>query len=320
MVTAVTLALVYVGGVATYVAWAAHVAAQGGAVGWLVVLGLVIYFGIPGVFAGFWFTLAWLWRAPRPPERQIGLECSLTLFWNEVRAIARSCQEMAFSWWWMRDPESRPAVAPVLLLHGVLCNAAVWRRWLPQLAARGIRPVYALSYGPPLASIDVFAEETAARIDAILAATGARKVVLVGHSMGGLVARAYLRRHGAAKVRCLVTFGTPHHGSVHAWVFPGVCLAQLRPGNPWLTELNRDEGVSLPVRTLSLWSWHDSMVAPQTNAALAGAVNVELTGIGHNALLASPEVFSRVASEIERATAEANADTEGTAPRSIAAV
>ena len=46
----------------------------------------------------------------------------------------------------------------------------------------------------------MFADQVAAKIDAILAATGAARVAIVGHSMGGLVARAYLRRHGARKV------------------------------------------------------------------------------------------------------------------------
>src|SRR4029450_1741660 len=128
-----------------------------------------------------------------------------------------------------------------------------------------------LSYGPPFASIDWFVEQAAAKIDAILAATGARKVALVGHSMGGLVARAYLRRHGVAKVHCLVTIGTPHHGSMHAWIFPGTCLAQMRPGSTWLAELNRDESTPPPVPVVSLWSWHDSMVAPQTSSRPAGA-------------------------------------------------
>jgi len=67
-----------------------------------------------------------------------------------------------------------PAALPVLLLHGVLCNAGVWRRVARFLAARGVTPVYALSYGPPLASIELFADQTAARIDALLAATGVR--------------------------------------------------------------------------------------------------------------------------------------------------
>lgn len=41
-------------------------------------------------------------------------------------------------------------------------------------------------------------------------------VVLVGHSMGGLVGRGYLAAHGAEHVRALVTLGTPHAGSPFA--------------------------------------------------------------------------------------------------------
>ena len=205
---------------------------------------------------------------------------------------------MAFGWWTMRDPAPRQAAAPVLLVHGVLCNAGIWRGFLPELSARGIGPVYTLSYGPPQASIELFAEQLAAKIAAIRADTGAAKVALVAHSMGGVVARAYCRRHGAQSVRCLVTLGAPHHGSVHAWMFPGICLSQIRPGSAWLAELNRGEGTPPPTRLVSIWSWHDSMVAPQTSARLAGAQNIDIVGVGHNAMLGDPEVIARVAAEL----------------------
>jgi len=157
-----------------------------------------------------------------------------------------------------------------------------------------------LSYGPPLASIEAFADQVAAKIDAILDATGASRVAIVGHSLGGLVARAYLRRNGAQKVASVMTLGTPHHGSVHAWLVPGSPRAALRPGNAWLAELNRSEGAPDGVRLVSLWSWHDSMVAPQTSARLAGADNIVLAGIGHNALLGDRSVFALVAAELAR--------------------
>jgi pimeloyl-ACP methyl ester carboxylesterase len=114
--------------------------------------------------------------------------------------------------------------------------------------------------------------------------------------MGGVVARAYLRRYGGARVRCLVTIGAPHHGSVHAWMFPGVCLAQIRPGNAWLAALG---AAHMPpdTRVVSLWSRHDSMVAPQASAELEGAENVSFVGIGHNALIEHPDVVARVVAE-----------------------
>ena len=50
-------------------------------------------------------------------------------------------------------------------------------------------------------------------IDAIMDKTGANKVILVGHSMGGLASREYLRYYFHNNVAKLVTIGTPHKGS-----------------------------------------------------------------------------------------------------------
>jgi pimeloyl-ACP methyl ester carboxylesterase len=307
MYTALSLAFVYVAASAAYVAWAWHEVAAGASTAWFVVGAIAIFFGAPALVTALWFAIAWVWRTPRPPDKQIGFGPSVWLYLNETRSIMRNGPRMAFAWWTLADPPPAPAAAPVLLLHGVLCNGAMWLDWTRRLPARGLGPIYALSYGPPLLPIEAFADQVASKIDAILAETGARQVTLVGHSMGGLVARAYLRRHGGAKVRKLVTIGTPHHGSVHAWLFPGACLAQMRPGSAWLDQLDRGEDSVPRVPIVSLWSWHDSMVAPQKSSWLASANNVELIGIGHNALLADVGVFERVAAELERAAAEAKA-------------
>jgi triacylglycerol esterase/lipase EstA (alpha/beta hydrolase family) len=300
MTTAIALWLLGAGGLALYTGWAAS-AIAGGASPWLYLAGLpLLYLAMLGTITLLWFALAWVFRAPRPAAMRIGVVASIRLFWDEMRAIARSGPRMAVYRSLMPDPDPAPAPAPVLLLHGVLCNAGAMYGLRGALLARHIGPVYALSYGPPLASIDCFADAVAAKVDAMLGATGASRVAIVAHSMGGLVARAYLRRHGAAKVASVMTLGTPHHGSAHAWLFPGTSLAQMRPGSAWLAALNRAEGAPPGVRFVSLWSWHDSMVAPQTSARLAGVENIELVGIGHNALLGDRQVYALVAAELTR--------------------
>ncbi len=72
------------------------------------------------------------------------------------------------------------------------------------------------------------------------------------------------------------------------------CLAQMRPGNAWLAELNRDETKPPPVPITSIWSRHDSLVAPQASGELACAENVALIGVGHNALLGDRRVMDLV--------------------------
>jgi len=311
MWTAITLWLVLGGGTLAYIGWAATEVGEG-APAWPFAVGLpLLYLALILFSTLLYFALAWGFRAPRPEHARIGRMHTVRLIWREFRTIAGSAPRMMLYRWLVPEPAPAPAALPVLLLHGVLCNAGVWTRMKRHLDAEDLGPVYALSYGPPLASIESFADQTAARIDAILAATGARQVVLVAHSMGGLVARSYLRRHGGGRVARVVTIGTPHAGSVHSWLFPGVSLSQMHPGNPWLRELARPADHAPMPPMVSVWSWHDSMVAPQISSRIADGDNLELTGVGHNALLSDPEVFARVAEQIRIArTAAAQASTE----------
>ena len=310
MWTAISLWLIVGGGALAYVAWAAA-QVGGGASVWPYVVGLpLVYLALILVNTSAFFALAWLFRAQRPTHAQIDGRRAARMVWDEYRTLAGSAPRMMLYKLLMPDPAPAPAELPVLLVHGVLCNAGVWTRMKRHLEAEGLGPVYALSYGPPLASIEVFVEQVAEKIDAILAATGARRVAVVAHSMGGLVVRAYLRRYGGAHVARVVTIGTPHAGSVHAWMFPGVSLSQIRPGNAWLNDLSRPAGDAPLPPMVSLWSWHDSMVAPQTSSRLADSENIELSGVGHNALLGDPVALARVAEQVRVARADATAPKE----------
>ena len=279
------------------------VAAGGSLLRWIVGVPL-LYLGAILFLCVSYFAIAWIWRARRPPHVRIGWRRTLRLLWREYATLAGAPIRMMLYAQIMRDPLPVSVPMPVLLVHGVLCNAGVWARLARFLRDKRVTGVYSLSYGPPLASIELFAEQLARKIDEVLAATKGRRVILIAHSMGGLVVRAYVRRFGTSKLARVMSIGAPHHGSMHAWFFPGVSLAQLRPGNAWLAALNA-ESLDRSLRFLSLWSWHDSMVAPQTSSELPGSVDATLVGVGHNALLTDPHVFARVLDEIEAARAEA---------------
>jgi triacylglycerol esterase/lipase EstA (alpha/beta hydrolase family) len=300
--TALSLLLLLTAGTAGYASWSATRIAQGDPVWWFIIAAPFAYLLVVLMLVSIWFTLSWIWRTPRPPEYRIGPAASARLFVGEVGAVALSWPLLILHRWLIRDPASAPAPLPLLLVHGVLVNDGVWFVLRRGLARRGLGPVYTINYGPPLADVECFAAQLKTRIDAICATTGAMRVALIAHSMGGLVARAYLRRFGAARIALLITLGTPHHGSMLAWTFVGRCLAQMRPGNPWLATLNDDEAAPAPVPMLSIRSRHDSMVAPQASAELACARNVALSGIGHNALLDNREVIDEVGRAIASGT------------------
>jgi triacylglycerol lipase len=184
---------------------------------------------------------------------------------------------------------------PVLLVHGYMCNTGVWA-WLARyLIARG-HAVHTVTLEPLFAPIEDYVEPLARRVEEI-AGEGAR-VILVGHSMGGLVCRAYARRFGGARLARIVTLGAPHHGSALARIGHGADARDMEPRSTWLRGLAASEAGGLPVPVVSIYSCHDNFVAPQDSSVLAGAKNVPLAGIGHLSLLVSRRIAALVDAEL----------------------
>lgn len=288
-----------------YAAWAAHAVGKGAA-WWPFVAGLPLaYLVFPLAFTTLWMFFGWRWRSARPAALELDFAGRAKTFFHEFLSIAQAPKMIVYALL-MPDPPPAPAALPVLLLHGIGCNAAVWTTMRRHLEAQGLGPVYALSYGPPFAPIETFAPQVAAKIAQIERDTGATEVMLVAHSMGGLVARSYLRAYGPAHVRRVVSIGTPYAGSRHAWLMSGAPLAQMRPGSAYLRALETFDASERAVPIVSVWSWHDSMVTPQTSSRL-GDADIVLSGVAHNALLGDPQVLAIVADQVREARATAPA-------------
>jgi triacylglycerol lipase len=120
------------------------------------------------------------------------------------------------------------------------------------------------------------------------------RIDLIGHSLGGLVARTYVQALGGARrVDRLVTLGTPHHGTHAAAYVPTRLGFELRPNSALLQRLD-----ALPppdgVRCLSVAAGRDLMILPAENACAPFGENVAFDDLGHLSMLLSPRVFSTV--------------------------
>jgi len=186
------------------------------------------------------------------------------------------------------QPPGRVTHRPVLLIHGFACNHSVWREWLGRLEADGFGPVRVIDLEPPFADIEHHAAHVERELRALFQDSGDIPVSIIGHSMGGLVARAALRRIGPEIIGRIVTLATPHHGTALARLFPNErLLLQMVPNSRWLNQLNAEQEAGCAVPITSIYSLEDNLVVPARSAVLEHAHPIELRGIGHIGMLSS---------------------------------
>ena len=203
------------------------------------------------------------------------------------------------------DWSCRPTAAhpdPVVLVHGTFGDMSnSWQALSPLLHNHGYC-VFALNYGSYDGSgaVGIYATgpiETSAGqlqqfVSRVLAATGARKVDIVGHSQGGMMPRYYVKAlGGASKVNALVGLAPSNHGTTLngiftlASYFPGsnlfladcpACQEQ-EAGSPFITSLNSGGETAPGVSYTVIESRNDEVVTPYTSAFLSGSNVTNIT-------------------------------------------
>jgi len=186
---------------------------------------------------------------------------------------------------------------PILLIHGIGDNRSVFTVLSAALRRRGFGVVHAVNYSVLTAvrgDIGQAALSFGRQVEHVCEQTGAERVHVVGHSLGGLIARYYVQCCGGdGRVDTLVTLGTPHRGTVAAYLLPTRLAGQLRPGSALLAELDQP-ATGCRTRFVSVWSEMDQIVIPQSNARLDHPdLTIEeyrLRDVGHLALPVNPTV------------------------------
>ncbi|AGF73745.1 esterase/lipase family protein [Corynebacterium halotolerans] len=239
---------------------------------------------------------------------------------------------------------------PVVYLHGTGTSSAQFLETARWLRAQGFC-LWAIHYGsghPNLrnvvpgehgwADIDASAAEIAVFVDGALAATGAEKVDLVGHSQGGTLTKVYVQRYGGAgKVGRVVALGATFRGTTldgrDTWARSAVDTApsssaaivgesalQQLAGSEYITGVGELPDTTPGIIYTALYTPSDTTATPYTTSLLesvdgADVANIDVEAtcgvpVSHGDLARSPVVAGLVRWGLTRAEGEHAADAE----------
>ena len=197
------------------------------------------------------------------------------------------------------------AETPILLVHGIIDNHAIFTVMERALRRRGFQTLSAYDYGLLTHNIPRAAVRLGEAIEKLSAATGYERIHVIGHSLGGLIARFYVQRlAGDRHVHTLLTLGTPHHGTQLAWAAPLLPLVrQLTPNSSVIHEL-AEPAPGCRTRFIAFYSDIDHLIVPSSNARLdhpdLNVRNVAVRGIGHLSMANNGHIAFTIAEELRQ--------------------
>ena len=188
------------------------------------------------------------------------------------------------------------AADPILFVHGWNSSSSTWTTMINRFAADGWTTAelnnWSYNYSQSNATT---ASQIATKVDQIRAATGAAKVDIISHSMGGLSSRYYVKNLGGdLKVDEWVSLGGPNHGTDTAnYCFSTAC-GEMRIGSSFLKALNSGDETPGAVSYRTWWSPCDVVINPDSSVSLSGATNTQTACMSHGDLHENATVYGQV--------------------------
>ena len=200
---------------------------------------------------------------------------------------------------------------PIVLVHGIADNRSAFAVLRRTLRRRGYGRITTVNYSPLTSDIPTAAEHLKRHVERVCAQTGYEQVFVVGHSLGGIIARYYAQLLGGDhRVNTVITLGSPHAGTQLARLLPLRVTRQLRPGSELMSQLAAP--TSCATRFVAIYSDRDEVVVPNRSARLdhpdLSVTRVKVHGVGHLSLLVDREVVHTVADALTARMAAELAD------------
>lgn len=196
---------------------------------------------------------------------------------------------------------------PVLLVHGYGANKSNWLFLHRYLAQAGFGRQHALNYNPLAADIPELAARCAERADELRRRAGVERIHVVGHSLGGIIARYAVQVLGLDGVDVCITVASPHggvrlarYGTHLSALSPFASGLQLRPDSAVMTML-RSTARPLPTRFVAYYSNLD-LIVPARRAMILepelATTNILVKDHGHLSIMLSRRLAQSVTDQL----------------------
>ncbi|MES2272656.1 MAG: alpha/beta fold hydrolase [Chlamydiota bacterium] len=188
---------------------------------------------------------------------------------------------------------------PILLIHGYLNDSSVWLFQTRQLQKAGLGPIYTINLGNPFASIRKHAEKVKKKAEQIALETKRCDLILVGHSMGGLVSSWYATKLAPPdSVTDVITIGSPLDGTPMARIALGSSAREMQRDSGLIKEMQLAIAKNQQIHFYHIASKSDQLVLPGASAILDGSHperQFMMEDVGHGGLLFSVRVSQKIA-------------------------
>jgi len=184
---------------------------------------------------------------------------------------------------------------PILMVHGLYHNPTAWFLLCRRLRRAGFVDLHTFGYNSFTKDFDHALARMEERVDQLLGQAPDRKVVLIGHSLGGLICRCVAANpRFAGRVAGLITLGSPHGGSELAWIGPNRMARDLIPGRCIPKTVAETADPDCP--KLGMYTLTDDYVFPldMLRTGRPGWDEVACGPMGHVWMLYSTEVAGHV--------------------------
>jgi triacylglycerol lipase len=210
---------------------------------------------------------------------------------------------VAFSVFATAPVASAATTTPVIFVHGYTGSASNWTTAMSVFRSAGWSSSNLFgyeynSYGNNITN----ARGLATYVDQVKSRTGAAKVAIVNHSMGGLVSQYYLKVLGGnTNVSHLASIAGANHGTTSA----GACLVfvtcqQMYPGSSFIAQISSGDETPGATRYATWYSSCDGVILPYSSTALEnGATNNIVACQTHIGFLTDTGVLGRIATYVK---------------------